>query len=204
MYRSCHWPEIERTVMIAHVRDVRMRVARRVGGLSIVLVLFVALVDQSPARAASRFASAAPTSTSKGTGLLIATAAIVLVLVCVGFAIFAWSRQKRAPTQCVAEREALELAERALHYWEGALAHLQEVRANAERSQPIGVGDVLASSPTDAPANITSDNSVTAEGESRAMLIEKAVNGHAMAIKQRDERQLDLIRCMATGVSGTP
>jgi hypothetical protein len=78
------------------------------------------------------------------------------------------------------------MAEQALRHWEGALVHLQ----NAARNQGGAASDSVGAE--------------GATGESQASLLEKATNGHASALKARDERQLDLIRCMASGTAGTP
>jgi hypothetical protein len=129
----------------------------------------------SPAGASGRqsFGTVA-TSNSSGAGL-IALGGGVLVLAGVGFVIFTWTRRKRKPNQCADQREALELAERAVRYWEAARAHLESV----ERQRTV-----LDAAP-DEPAH--------------ASLVAKAAEGLNTATKQRDERQMDLIRCMALG-----
>jgi len=102
-----------------------------------------------------------------------------LLLGIIGFFVFTWSRRKRAPAECAAQREALELAERAVQYWEGARAHLEAV----ERERTLVNSD-------DEPAH--------------ASLAAKALEGLNNAMRQRDQCQMELIRCMALGVPAMP
>ena len=102
----------------------------------------------------------------------------VVILGIVGFTVLTLSRRKRAPQQCAAEREALALAEQAVRYWEGALTHLRN-------SAP-------------------SDTDAVTPGESHASLLEKATVGHANAVRVRDESQMALIQCMASGSGPVP
>jgi hypothetical protein len=147
--------------------------------------LIFVVVNTSPAWGARSGVVASTTANATGGGaLLLAMGAGVLILGGGGFTILTWSRRKRKPQQCAAEREALAMAEQALRYWEGALMHLQ----SASRSS--GVGAIEHSG---------GDTSL----ESQSSLLEKATAGHASALKTRDERQLDLIRCMASGSAGT-
>jgi len=95
----------------------------------------------------------------------------------IGFVVFTWSRRKRVPSQCGEQREALELAERAVLYWEAARAHLEAV----DRERRL-------------VDNVASDNST------HASLVAKAVEGLHTAMKQRDDRQMELIHCMAGGI----
>ncbi len=118
-----------------------------------------------------------------GGALLLGLGAGVLVLGGGGFTVLMWSRRKRAPQQCALEREALATAEQALRYWEGALHHLQNTARDVATTDNAGTGG---------------------PPESHASLLEKAMNGRASALKERDERQFDLIRCMASGAGGTP
>jgi hypothetical protein len=120
---------------------------------------------------------------TNGGALLLAMGAGVLVLGGGGFTILTWSRRKRAPQQCALERDALEVAEQALRYWQGALAHLQNVAQSQNESAIDNEGDQGSAR------------------ETQASLLEKATSGHASALQVRDERQLDLIRCMASGVA---
>ncbi|HEY5009502.1 MAG TPA: hypothetical protein VIH73_00005 [Acidimicrobiales bacterium] len=112
--------------------------------------------------------------------VLIALGGGVLLLGVIGFVIFSWSRKKRRPLQCADEREALAQAEKAVEYWETARAHLEAV----ERTRSSG--------------DVTSDDA------SHASLVTKAVDGLRAAMKQRDQCQMDLIHCMASGVPGLP
>jgi hypothetical protein len=121
----------------------------------------------------------ATTSSTSG-AVLIALGGGVLVLGGIGFVVFTWSRRKRRPEQCAEQREALELAERAVRYWEAARAHLEAVAK--ERTQAEDV--------THGPAHAT--------------LVANALEGLHSAMKQRDQCQLDLIHCMASGVPAVP
>jgi len=130
----------------------------------------------SPASASGRSPfGAVATSSSSGAGL-VALGGAVLLLGGVGFVIFTWTRRKRRPNQCAEQREALELAERSVRYWEAARAHLQAVE--------------LQRSPLDGTVR---------DEPAHASLVAKAAEGLDAATKQRDERQMELIRCMASG-----
>jgi hypothetical protein len=115
------------------------------------------------------------TSSNNGAGL-VALGGGVLLLGGIGFVIFTRVRRQRKPSECAEQREALELAERAVQYWEAARAHLETV----ERPRTV-----VDNAPRDEPAH--------------ASLMAKALEGLDTALKQRDERQMDLIRCMASG-----
>jgi hypothetical protein len=153
-------------------------------GLSLVAFVGVALglgTRQSVAGASSRDVFTATTTSSSNGAVLIALGCGVLVLGGIGFVVFTWSRRKRVPSQCAEQREALELAERAVLYWEAARAHLEAV----DRERRL-------------VDNVASDNST------HASLVAKAVEGLHTAMKQRDDRQMELIHCMAGGIPGTP
>jgi hypothetical protein len=132
----------------------------------------------SAAGASNRVAMVTATTSSSG-AVLLALGGGVLVLGVIGVVGFTWSRRRRRPGQCAEQREALELAERVVRYWEGARAHLE----TAERQRALGDA---AEDPTHAPQ------------------LAKAVEGLRTAIAQRDQRQLELIHCMASGVPGVP
>jgi hypothetical protein len=118
-------------------------------------------------------------SASNSDGIvLIALGGGVLLLAVIGFVIFSWSRKKRRPVQCADQREALAQAEKAVEYWEAARSHLEAV----ERTR--------------------STAGVTGDDPSHASLVAKAVDGLSAAMQQRDQCQMDLIRCMASGVPG--
>jgi hypothetical protein len=140
----------------------------------------VDVVASSRAGASSREAMVATTTSSGSGAVLLALGGAVLVLGIVGFVVFTYTRRKRKPGQCDAQREALELAERSVKYWEAARSHLETV----ERERTM----------VDRTAN----------GESHASLVAKAANGLKAAMIQRDECQLELIRCMASGVPAVP
>lgn len=151
-------------------------------GRTTIVVFSLLLVTEAPAwgsqvRTASKSASA-----TSGAGLLLAMSAGVVILGIGGFTALTWSRRKRAPQQCSLEREALEVAEQAVRYWEGALLHLHQ--HPQVREDPPG--------------------SVETSRESHESLLAKAKSGHERAVKERDERQLDLIRCMASGAAKAP
>jgi hypothetical protein len=133
----------------------------------------------SAASASNRMAMVTATTSSSG-AVLLALGGGVLVLGGIGFVVFTWSRRRRRPGQCAAQREALELAERVVRYWEGARAHL--VAAERQRAP----GDVASVDPA------------------HASQVAKAVEGLRTAIQQRDQRQLELIHCMAAGVPAVP
>jgi hypothetical protein len=132
----------------------------------------------SSAGASSRVAMTATTSSTDGV-VLLALGGGVLVLGGIGFVLFTWTKRKRQPVQCADEREALELAERAVRYWEAARDHLETVER--ERS---------------ATATATDDSA-------HASLVAKAVEGLNSAVRQREQCQLDLIHCMASGAPTT-
>jgi hypothetical protein len=138
----------------------------------------VALVSSS-AGASTSMPTLATASNADGI-VLIALGGGVLLLGVIGFVIFSWSRKKRRPSQCADQREALAQAEKAVEYWEAARAHLEAVER--VRSTPeLASGDA-----------------------SHASLVAKAVDGLSAAMKQRDQCQMDLIHCMASGVPGLP
>jgi hypothetical protein len=143
-----------------------------VGGLDV--------LSASSAGASSRPALVATTSSGSG-GVLLALGCAVLVLGIVGFVVFTYARRKRAPGRCAAQRDALELAEKSVQYWEAARAHLETV----ERQRTA-----VESSPDDASTH--------------AALVAKAADGMRLAMQQRDQCQMELIRCMASGVPAVP
>jgi hypothetical protein len=143
------------------------------GGVIGVNVLFA-----SSASASSR-AIVATTSTSSA-GVLLALGGAVLVLGIVGFAVFTYTRRKRTPGQCAAQRDALELAEKSVQYWHTARAHLETV----ERQR--------------------THEDTAADAQAHASLVAKAADGLKSAMQQRDECQMELIRCMASGVPAVP
>ncbi len=153
------------------------RCAQRLGIALLSGASILALLSESPAGASTLVSSKSGTATS-GAGLLLAMSAGVVILGIVGFTVLTLSRRKRAPQQCAAEREALALAEQAVRYWEGALTHLRN-------SAP-------------------SDTDAVTPGESHASLLEKATVGHANAVRVRDESQMALIQCMASGSGPVP
>jgi len=144
------------------------------------------LVSVHPAIAANQVASSATTTNTNG-GLLIGLGVGVLVLGGVGFVVLSYSRKKRRPAQCADQRDALAAAERALHYWEGALAHIQAVDR-----------DRLSARANDAREGSDSDDPVAGDADHESLRA-KSQGGYAAAVKYRDQCQLDLINCMASG-----
>jgi len=144
-------------------------------GTVIASVVFVS----STASASSRQVVATATTSTKSGVLLLILGGVVLFLGIIGFFVFTWSRRKRRPSECAAQREALELAERAVQYWEGARAHLEAV----ERERTL--------------VDLN-------EEPAHASLAAKAVEGLNNAVRHRDECQMDLINCMASGVPAMP
>jgi hypothetical protein len=141
------------------------------GGVGVMMSPSADASSQSPLVAAS--------SNAEGIAL-IAIGGGVLLLGVIGFVLFTWSRRKRRPSQCEAQREALALAEKAVQYWEAARAHLEAV----------GRGQSPGASPTDV--------------SSHESLVANAVVGLRAAMQQRDQCQMDLIQCMASGVPAMP
>jgi hypothetical protein len=158
-------------------------VVRRSRGGRVVVATVSAIVcgtlASSTAGAANRVAITATTSSTDGV-VLLALGAGVLVLGGIGFVLFTWSKRKRQPVQCADERDALEVAERAVRYWEAARDHLEMV------------------------ARERSATATAADDSAHASLVTKAVEGLNSAVRQRDQCQLDLIHCMATGAPATP
>jgi hypothetical protein len=138
----------------------------------------VVTIASASAGASSRQPITIATTSSTDGAVLLALGGAVLVLGGIGFVAFTWSRRKRRPVHCAEEREALALAERAVQYWQTARSHLEV----AERTH------------VDAPG----------EDPSHESLVAKADAGLKNAIHERDQRQLELIHCMASGVPAMP
>jgi hypothetical protein len=146
---------------------------------SVVVVVSVALAASLPSAAGA--ATSPVLATTNGSGaVLVALGGGFLALGIVGFVLFTWSRRKRRPNQCAEQREALELAEKAVRYWEAARAHLEA----GARQSPL--------------------NGAAVDATAHATALAKANEGLRSAVQQRDERQMDLIRCMASGVPAVP
>jgi hypothetical protein len=134
----------------------------------------------SSAAGASNRQAIVVATTSSGP-VLLALGGAVLVLGAIGFVVFTYTRRQQKPVQCAAQREALEVAEKAVRYWDAARAHLEAV----ERER-------------------TASGGTASEASSHAALVAKAVDGLKSAMQQRDECQMDLIRCMASGLPSMP
>ena len=153
-----------------------IRHGRATTGLVLAGVALAALVPSTAGATATHVVA-----TTNGNGaVLVALGGAVLLFGIVGFVVFTWTRRKRRPDQCAEQREALELAEKAVRYWEAAHAHLAAVTR---------------------PGNSSGDADAAA---SHAAALSKSSEGLRSAIQQRDQRQMDLIRCMASGVPGVP
>lgn len=120
----------------------------------------------------------ATTSTNTGV-VLIALVGGLFVLIGIGAVAFTLARRKRRPMPCAEQREALALSEKAVQYWEAVRAHV--VAVESERFA------------TDSANDPTHDEQLA-----------RAVEGLTSAMKQRDQCELDLIRCMASGAPSAP
>jgi hypothetical protein len=163
---------------------------RRILTVTLCSATLSSLVNAHAAFAANKVASGATTTTTNG-GLLIGLGAVVLILGLVGFVVITYSRKKRRPTQCSDQRDALAAAERALQYWEGALAHIQAVDRDRFSARANGIGD---------GTELDDPTSPDVDHES---LRTKSQSGFAAAVKYREQCQLDLINCMASGGGNT-
>lgn len=152
-------------------------------GLSTLALIGIAVVldtlSASAAGASSR--SVVATTSTSSAGVLLVLGGTVLVLGIIAFVVFNYTRRKRTPGQCADQREALELAEKSVQYWEAARAHLADV----ERQRTHGEGTAFDASAHDS-------------------LVAKANEGLTSAVRQREECQMELIRCMASGVPAVP
>jgi hypothetical protein len=164
---------------------------RRVLSVTLGSATVYSLLNAHAAFAANKVASSA-TTTTKG-GLLIGLGAVVLILGIAGFVVIKYSRKQRRPAPCADQRDALAAAERAIQYWEGALAHMQAVDRDRFRDRANGIGDGAESDDPTSP-DVVHESSRT-----------KSQSGYAAAVKYRDQCQLDLINCMASvGVNTVP
>lgn len=152
----------------------RIRFGRSVVTSAGMVIASVALTSSTAGAFSPR--EIATTSSTKGGVVLLILGGGFLLLGAVGFFVFTWSRRKRRPSECAEQRAALALAERAVRYWEGVRAHLEAV----ERERTL----------TDARV----------DEPSHASLVAKAEEGLSSAMRQRDQCQMELIRCMASGV----
>lgn len=159
----------------------------RILAVTLCSVSWYSLVNIRAAFAANDVTSNPTTTTTNNGGLLIGLGAGVLIIGGIGFFVLSYSRKKRHPSQCAEQRETLADAERALHYWEGALAHIQAVDRDHFSRRVLGVGD-------EADLQVPAASDVDHEA-----LLAKSQSGYAAAERYRDQCQLDLIHCMARG-----
>lgn len=165
---------------VAGVRARRLTPARRILAVT---VSFQALYSVLGTPSAFGASTTAGVTAPRSGGLLIGLGLGVLVLGTVGFVAFTFARKKRRPSECGEQRDALASAERALQYWEGAIAHIQLV--DRDRSGAAARGDE-ASRAGSAHADVDHES-----------LRSKSQLGYEAAVQHRDQCQLDLINCMA-------
>jgi hypothetical protein len=158
----------------------RHRTAVSFGVATLTIALGAGVVGASPAGATDRFVMTTTTSTHSG-GVLLALAGAVIVLGTISYFVISRTRRTRRPERCSDQREALELAERAVKYWEGARSHMEAVAKQR-----------------------TTDEGGTDDATSHASQLTKVHEGLSAAVEQRDQRQLDLIRCMASAGGPVP
>lgn len=125
-----------------------------------------------------------------GGGLLVGLGAGVLVVGGLGFLLLAWARRKQRPSECAEQRTALAMAENALKYWDDALLHLRDV--DPARAVLDATGNVAA-------PHHHRPNEMNATESATSLM--KAQVGRDAAAKYRDQCQMDLIRCTASGGS---
>lgn len=150
------------------------------GATFIAIALGIDVVPYSAASASGRPSLTATTSTNTGV-VLLALVGGLLVLVGIGAVAFTLARRKKRPVPCAEQREALALAEKAVQYWEAVRAHV--VAVETERLSAEGV---------------------ESDDATHATQLAKAVEGLSSAVKQRDQCEMDLIHCMASGAQMAP
>jgi hypothetical protein len=150
------------------------------GAASVVVALGVVVLSPTVAGASGRRSLTATTSTNTGV-VMLALVGGLLVLVGIGVVAFTLARRKKRPIPCAEQREALALAEKAVQYWQAVRAHV--VTFETER--------------------LTIDGAEINDAAHAAQMA-KAVEGLSAAIKQRDQCEMDLIHCMASGAQMAP
>jgi hypothetical protein len=146
------------------------------GATIVAIALGTDALGAGAANAAARPSIIASTSTNTGV-VMLALVGGLLVLAGIGTVAFTLARRKKRPSPCAEQREALALAEKAVQYWEAVRAHL--VTAETERLNTEG--------------SMIDDST-------HATQLAKAVEGLSAALKQRNQCEMDLIHCMASGV----
>jgi hypothetical protein len=138
------------------------------------------VVPANAANTSGRPSLSATSSTNTGV-VMLALVGGLLVLVGIGGVAFNLAHRKRRPSPCAEQREALALAEKAVQYWEAVRAHV--VAVESERLE------------VDGPDSADSTH---------ATQLANAVEGLSAALKQRDQCEMDLIHCMASGLPSAP
>ncbi|HUZ41749.1 MAG TPA: hypothetical protein VMU68_10225 [Acidimicrobiales bacterium] len=159
-------------------RNNRARPIRRTlaSATFVTITLGFVVLPYSAASASGRSTFTATTSANTGV-VMLALVGGLLVLVGIGSVAFTLARRKKRPIPCADQREALALAEKAVQYWEAVRAHV--VTVETER---------------------LSGDGAESDDATHATQLAKAVEGLSAAMKQRDQCEMDLIHCMASGV----
>jgi hypothetical protein len=128
-------------------------------------------------------------ATSKvSVGPIILLGAAVVILAALAFAFVTTTRRKKTPSECAEQQEALESAERALRYWEAAVAHLRVVDLESGAHQSTDATGPAREFKYGHTADMT--------GGEFAELLKRAVDGRDGAKRYRDQCQVDLVNCI--------
>jgi hypothetical protein len=132
-------------------------------------------------------------ATSKvSVGPIIVLGVAIVILAALATAFVTTARRKKRPSECAEQRGALESAERALHYWEAAVAHLREVDLEAGAHSGTGASGAAREFKYGHTDDMT--------GQEFAELLRRAVDGRNAAERYRDQCQADLVHCIAEPV----
>jgi hypothetical protein len=134
------------------------------------------------------------TTSKVSAGPIIVLGAAVLVLAALAFAFVTSSRRKKRPTECAQQQDALESAERALRYWEAAVAHLRVVDLES--------GAHHGADATGAATEFKYGHTDDMTGDEFAELLKRAVDGRDGAERYRDQCQIDLVNCIGRPTVG--
>jgi hypothetical protein len=127
-------------------------------------------------------------------GPIIVLGAAVVILAALAFAFVTTARRKKRPSECAEQRGALESAERALRYWEAAVAHLRVVDLESGAQHNTDGAGSAREFKYGHTAEMTS--------EEFAELLKRAVGGRDVAERYRDQCQVDLVHCIGEPVVG--